>query len=101
GPGDAAEAAEGEVVRASAVLRNPLGLHARPAALLARHVADAGVPVRVQGVDGSSVLALMALGAAGGSTLTVEAQGQGAAEAVEGVVALLESGFGEAGATSP
>lgn len=86
----------GDVVRATAVLRNPLGLHARPAALLARHVAATGVPVRVQGVDGASVLGLMALGAVGGDELTIEASGPGAAEVVAGVVELVEGGFGEA-----
>ncbi|WP_199423855.1 dihydroxyacetone kinase phosphoryl donor subunit DhaM [Actinotalea solisilvae] len=93
GPGDAG----GPAVRRTAVVRNPLGLHARPAALLARHVAGTGVPVRVQGVDGASVLALMALGSTAGDELTVEASGPDAEQAVASVVELIEGGFGEAG----
>ncbi|KGM11973.1 PTS sugar transporter subunit IIA [Cellulomonas carbonis T26] len=94
-PDAAGAAAAGEAVRRTVVLRNPLGLHARPAALLARAVADLGVPLTVDGVDGASVLALMALGAAGGHELVVEASGPGAAEAVDAVVRLVDEGFGE------
>ena len=95
---DAATAATSgaEVFTAVATLRNPLGLHARPAAQLARAVADLGVPVAIGGVDGSSVLQLLALGATGGTQLDVQARGEGAREAVTAVVGLIESGFGEA-----
>lgn len=82
-------------LRATVVLRNPLGLHARPAAVLARAVADSGATVRVAGVNGSSVLELMALGATGGQELLVEARGEGAQAALDTVVSLVESGFGE------
>ncbi|ACZ30187.1 dihydroxyacetone kinase, phosphotransfer subunit [Xylanimonas cellulosilytica DSM 15894] len=84
------------VVTARVVVRNALGLHARPAAQLARAVADLGVPVSVGGVDGSSVLQLLALGATGGKELEVSARGAGAQEAVRAVVGLVEGGFGEA-----
>lgn len=85
---------DGHVTR-TVVLRNPLGLHARPAAVVARAVADAGVPLTINGVNGASVLELMAMGAAGGQELTVTASGPGAQEAVERVVGLVEGGFGE------
>lgn len=91
--GDAGD--DGDVVTERVVLPNPLGLHARPAALLARAVADLGVPVTVDGADGASVLELMALGAVGGHELTVSASGPRAREAVDAVVALVEEGFGE------
>ncbi len=87
--------AGGASVTERVTVRNPLGLHARPAAQLARVVADLGVPVSVGGVDGSSVLQLLALGATGGKELEVSASGEGAAEAVRAVVGLIESGFGE------
>jgi len=86
----------GPVVTATTTLRNPLGLHARPAALLARAVVDTGVPVLVDGVDGGSILALMSLSARGGHALTVTASGPGARAAVETVVGVVEGGFGEA-----
>lgn len=85
-----------DVHRETVALRNPLGLHARPAALLARAVTDSGVAVRIGGADGRSVLELMALGATGGQELVVEARGPGAREAVDHVTSVIEGGFGEA-----
>lgn len=85
---------DGHVTR-TVSLRNPLGLHARPAAIVARAVADGGVPLTINGVNGASVLELMAMGATGGQELTVTASGPGAQEAVDRVVELVESGFGE------
>lgn len=87
---DVGPAGQGPVVRRVAVVADPAGLHARPAALLARIVADRGVPVRVGGADATSVLALLALGATGGAAVDVEASGPGAVEAVDAVVAHLE-----------
>jgi PTS hybrid protein len=88
--------ANGGWVSAKVTLRNPLGLHARTAALVARTVADSGVQVTIDGVDGASLLALMTLGATGGHELTISASGDGAGSAVNAVVELVESGFGEA-----
>ncbi|MEN5075605.1 dihydroxyacetone kinase phosphoryl donor subunit DhaM [Isoptericola cucumis] len=85
-----------DVATASTVVRNPLGLHARPAALVARTAASFGIPVRIQGVDATSVLQLMALGTAAGTELEVTAQGPGAETAVATVVGLIDGGFGEA-----
>ena len=90
----ATDRAADEVV-ATVVVRNPLGLHARPAALVARTVADLGVPMTIDGSDGASVLGLMSLGATAGRELTIRASGPGASAAVESVVALIEEGFGE------
>ncbi|MFD7025125.1 HPr family phosphocarrier protein [Promicromonospora sukumoe] len=87
-----AEAAEGS---RTVTVRNPLGLHARPAALVSRKVAELGASVTIDGVDASSVLQLMALGATQGRELRVEATGDGAAEAVATVVEMIEAGFGE------
>ena len=92
--GARAEVAAGSVA-ARAVLRNPLGLHARPAALLARAIADSGDRVTVDGVEGASVLELMRLGATGGRELTLVASGPGAAVTLAKVVAMVEGGFGE------
>jgi phosphoenolpyruvate---glycerone phosphotransferase subunit DhaM len=83
------------VVSARVTIRNPLGLHARPAAVLARKAADLGVPMTIDGVNATSVLQLMGLGAAGGHELEVTATGEGADAAVKAVVELVETGFGE------
>ena len=80
---------------AALTLVNPLGLHARPAAVLAGRLSAFDVEVTVNGVDGQSVMALMALGAGQGSQLVVEASGPDAARAVDFVRGQVESGFGE------
>lgn len=92
----AAPGSEPGVVTARVTLRNPLGLHARPAALVARTVASLGVPVTIDGVDATSVLQLMALGTTGGREIEVSARGDRAEAAVAVVVGLVEGGFGEA-----
>ncbi|MFC7879249.1 dihydroxyacetone kinase phosphoryl donor subunit DhaM [Isoptericola sp. NPDC057391] len=91
----AAPAGDGETVSARVVVRNPLGLHARPAAVVARAAAAFGGPVTLQGVDATSVLQLMALGTAAGTEVEVAARGADARDAVATVVGLIEGGFGE------
>jgi len=91
-----AAASEGAAVHATAVLRNPLGLHARPAAQLARTAARFEAAVTVNDVDAASVLAVMGLGAVGGQTVTVTAAGPQARAALVAVIGEIEAGFGEA-----
>ena len=86
----------GATMDATAVLRNPLGLHARPAAQLARTAAGFEAGVTVNGVDAASVLALIGLGAVGGQKVTVTAAGPQARAALVAVIDEIEAGFGEA-----
>ncbi|GAA1872203.1 dihydroxyacetone kinase phosphoryl donor subunit DhaM [Myceligenerans crystallogenes] len=95
-PDDGAAADGEDVVTTTATLRNPLGLHARPAALVSRKVAELGASVQVDGVDASSVLQLMALGATQGRELTITVRGPGAASAARTLAEMIGSGFGEA-----
>ncbi|MFE7406744.1 dihydroxyacetone kinase phosphoryl donor subunit DhaM [Isoptericola sp. NPDC057559] len=88
-------AGPGDAVTARVTIRNPLGLHARPAAVVARAAAAFGGPVTLQGVDATSVLQLMALGTAAGTEVEVAARGADAQDAVATVVGLIEGGFGE------
>ncbi len=80
-------------------LRNGVGLHARPAAVLVRSVAglDAEVTVRLgdETADANSVLALMALGARQGDRIEVRAKGAQADEALAKVKDLVDQNFGE------
>ena len=76
-------------------LINPLGMHARPAAKIAGGLSGLDAEVTVNGVDGMSIMALMALAAGQGSTLRVEARGKDAQRAVDYVRRLVEEGFGE------
>jgi PTS hybrid protein len=87
------------VVALELTLRNDVGLHARPAALLARSITglDAEVSVRLgeETADARSVLALMALGARQGDRVEVRAGGEQADEALQRVKDLVERNFDE------
>ncbi|QXV62003.1 dihydroxyacetone kinase phosphoryl donor subunit DhaM [Amycolatopsis sp. TNS106] len=80
-------------------LRNDVGLHARPAAVLVRSIAglDAQVTVRLgdETADANSVLALMALGARQGDRIEVRAKGAQAEEALTKIKELVDQNFGE------
>jgi phosphocarrier protein HPr len=79
------------------VVANPLGLHARAAARFVHAAGRFACQVRVtvwgQTVDGKSILGLLLLSAARGTTIEIAADGVDAAEAVEALVALTERGF--------
>ncbi|MFD2421079.1 dihydroxyacetone kinase phosphoryl donor subunit DhaM [Amycolatopsis pigmentata] len=79
------------------VLANEDGLHARPAALLARSLTgiDAEVTVSLgeQRADAHSMMSLMSLGARAGDTITVHAHGAQAAQALRAVKELAERNF--------
>ena len=78
---------------------NQRGLHARAAAKFVKLAAlyDAEVEVERNDmiVSGQSIMGLMMLGAGKGSTITVEAEGWDAREALDGVAGLIEAGFHE------
>lgn len=86
-------------------LTNEVGLHARPAALLARTVSDLDAEVTVRfgesHADARSVLALMALGTQGGDVVEVLASGPQAAEAIRLVGELADRGFDDVPPTVP
>lgn len=91
--------AAGPVVQADFLLTNGVGLHARPAAQLARAVAGLDVEVTVRhgeaSADASSVLGLLELAARAGDTITISARGSQAGEAIERISTLVEGNFGE------
>lgn len=76
-------------------LNNTLGLHARPAAQVARMVAEYDATVTINGVNAASVLALMGLGLTGRAEVTVAAAGNAAEEILTALVADFDDGFGE------
>ncbi len=100
-PGDAA-ALTSEPVR----IQNALGLHARPAAVLAASAkgfaADVSL-VRASGgtANAKSVVAIMAMEVAQGDELRVRASGADAARALATLVPLLASGLGESASATP
>ena len=84
------------IIRRRAVVGSRVGLHARPAALIAQRAAALEASVRIgrdsrDPVDARSPLLLMTLGAACGDEVVVEAAGERAADAVGEIVALVES----------
>jgi PTS hybrid protein len=95
-PAGPATAGGGEI---ELTLRNDVGLHARPAAVLVRALSgfDAEVKVRLgeQEADAHSVLALMSLGARQGDRIRVHASGPQAAEALAKAKELVDGNFGE------
>lgn len=95
GAATAAHPAAPGAAERTVVVRNPLGLHARPAAVLARLIAGFDAKVTVNGVNGASVLELMKLGATGGQGLVLSATGPQAQEVVAAVAEAIEGGFGE------
>lgn len=79
------------------VIRNPNGLHARPADLFVKKAREFSARVQVikedVRVDGKSILDLLTLAAELGTPLTLEAVGSDAEQAVTALAALLESQF--------
>ena len=78
---------------------NRKGLHARASAKFVQTVErfDAAVTVTRCGetVGGRSIMGLLTLGAAKGTTITVTALGDDAAESLAAIAELIESRFGE------
>src|ERR1700712_2832549 len=93
-----APAVSGAVVRVLPIV-NQKGLHARASAKFVHTVEKFEAEVRVSNggeqVDGASILDLLMLGAAPGTSITVEATGPEAAEVVAALQNLLETRFGE------
>lgn len=89
---------EGAVVRTLAIC-NRKGLHARASAKFVQTVEKFDADVRVmrgnETVGGTSIMGLMMLAAAPGTSITIEATGKQAAEVIEALTALIEARFGE------
>lgn len=89
------DAAGSDRVSASVDLVNETGLHARPAAEFVKTAAKYDASLHVNGVDAKSLLAIMALALPKGATVSIDATGQDAQAAVDALVELVRSGFGE------
>ena len=78
---------------------NQLGMHARAAAkfvhLAGRFDARVKVARDRREMDGKSIMGILLLAAARGSTITISAEGSDERDAVDALVALVRSGFGE------
>ncbi len=86
--------------KAEVIISNKSGLHARPASLFVKEAGkyDSAIKVIKNGkeYDSKSILGILSMGAVEGDRITISAEGPDEKEAVEGLVRLLESKFGEA-----
>ncbi|WP_241987894.1 MULTISPECIES: dihydroxyacetone kinase phosphoryl donor subunit DhaM [unclassified Cryobacterium] len=82
-------------VSRTVILVNKDGLHARPAAEFVNLVSTFSVPITVNGTDASSLLSIMSLGLARGSSVQLSSTDPSAGPAITALAELLESGFGE------
>ena len=90
---------DSEHPEAIVTIRNRKGLHARASALFVKCAEAFDAKIQVtredQTVVGTSILGLMMLAAGPGSTLHLLAIGPEGPEAIEALVELVDSGFGE------
>ena len=81
------------------VIRNRLGLHARAAAKFVhtatRYVSQIRVSRDGRTMDGKSIMGILLLAAAAGTTVVITAEGADEADAADALCRLVEGGFGE------
>jgi phosphocarrier protein len=84
----------------SVTVVNALGLHARAAArfvhLAAKFTAQVRVARDAKVMDGKSIMGILLLAAARGTTITISADGADEQAAVDALAELVLTGFGEA-----
>ena len=81
------------------IVSNALGLHARAAARFVQLATRFDSQIRVgrdaKVMDGKSIMGILLLAAARGTTMTISAEGPDETAAVDALSRLVESGFGE------
>lgn len=81
------------------VISNPSGLHARPAAILVQQAGRYTCSVKLRKgektVDAKSILGVLSLAVSQGQQITLIAEGEDEAEAIQGLLATIEGGLGE------
>ena len=83
------------------VVGSRVGLHSRPAKLVAQEAAKLSVIVKISKtngdpVDARSLLSVLALGAKKGDEVTLSADGEGADDAIQALAELIERDLDEA-----
>ena len=80
------------------VVQNQVGLHARPATFFIQKANEFKSSIWVEKderLNAKSLLGVLSLGIVGGTSIRIIADGSDEQQAVEGLVALVESGFTE------
>jgi phosphocarrier protein HPr len=89
----------GDTAEKSLLIQNELGLHARAATKLvqiaSKYPCDITVTKDGHEVNGKSIMGVLMLVASKGTTVTLRAKGDKAADAVAAIAALIDDKFGE------
>ena len=87
------------MVSRNVTIKNSIGLHARPATFFIQKANSFKSSIWVEKedcrVNAKSLLGVLSLGIVEGTTITLIADGNDEVDAVEGLVALIDSGFAE------
>ena len=87
------------MLKKSVKIMNKLGLHARPSAMLvtvaSRFESEVFFTKADLRVNGKSIMGVMMLAAEKGSEITIEVDGADEVQAMEQIVQVIETGFGE------
>ncbi len=80
------------------VVKNRLGIHARPAALLVQKASKFQADIffskgEVRRINGKSIMGVMMLAAEQGAEITIETEGEDEVEAARALAELLQSNF--------
>lgn len=86
-------------VKKDVLVQNQVGLHARPATFFIQRANEFKSSIWVEKderrVNAKSLLGVLSLGIVGGTSIDIIADGSDEQEAVDSLVALVESGFAE------
>lgn len=86
-------------VKKDVLVQNQVGLHARPATFFIQKANEFKSSIWVEKderrVNAKSLLGVLSLGIVGGTSINIIADGSDEQEAVDSLVALVESGFAE------
>ena len=86
-------------VKKDVLVQNQVGLHARPATFFIQKANEFKSSIWVEKderrVNAKSLLGVLSLGIVGGTSIYIIADGSDEQEAVDSLVALVESGFAE------
>lgn len=88
-----------ETIEKDCTVRNKMGLHARPAALIVQTANKFACDVTLlkdgQNVNGKSIMGVLMLAAAMGTTVTIRTEGEDARKCADAIADLFAKGFNE------
>ena len=86
------------MIEQTVVVKNRLGIHARPAALLVQKASKFQADIffskgEIRHINGKSIMGVMMLAAEQGAEITIETEGEDEIEAARALAELLQSNF--------